>query len=48
MHRREVFVENCDALGVNLPAHGEYWLYPQVEEGQAGSSDPIEKAEVHH
>ena len=48
VRRCEVLVENCDAFGVDLPAHGEYWLYPQVEEGQTGSSDPIEEAEVYH
>ena len=48
VHRCEVLVENCDALGVDFPTHSEYWLNPQVEEGQAGSSDPIEEAEVYH
>ena len=46
--RCEVLIENRDALGVNLPTHGEYRLHPQVEEGQAGCSNPIEEAEVHH
>ena len=48
VHRCKVLIENRDALGVDLPTHGEYRLHPQVEEGQAGCSNPIEEAEVHH
>ena len=48
VHRCEVLIENRDALGVDLPTHGEDRLNPQAEEGQTGSSDPIEEAEVYH
>ena len=42
-----MLVKDCDALGVDFPAHGQRWLDPEVKEGQAGGPDPVEEAEVH-
>ena len=47
VHRCEMLVKDCDALGVDFPAHGQHWLDPEVKEGQAGGPDPVEEAEVH-
>ena len=48
VHRCEMLVEDCDALGVDFPAHGQDWLDPEVKKGQAGGPDPVEEAEVYH
>ena len=43
-----MLVKDCNALGVDFPAHGQHWLDPEVKEGQAGGPNPVEEAEVHH